>query len=165
MQMFKDFNDAIIADLPPSTLEEEQDVAMTILYWVLFIIMWAAMFVADIWDMAVFILYCIFDFSSAWEIFVQDELTPWAYYAMAAFAYGLFHGAYVVGMIILTIVEMYASDYQYTADDAGISMYNQEYFGVFFWIYIVVNTGAIAIPTSKLIWIFVENEEEENGFF
>ena len=51
-----------------------------------------------------------------------------------------------------------------TAANAFVSMEN-EYYGVFFWIFVVVNAVSIVIPLSKLIWVFVEDGEEENGFF
>jgi hypothetical protein len=31
--------------------------------------MWAIMLVPDGWDVAVFVLYALYDFSSAWELF------------------------------------------------------------------------------------------------
>ena len=51
VDLFKQFNDRVIEDLPPSTLEEEQDVVMEMIYWVMFIIMWCVMFIGDVWDM------------------------------------------------------------------------------------------------------------------
>lgn len=44
-------------------------------------------------------------------------------------------------------------------------MNNCVYYGAFFWIFIAINAGTIAIPTSKLIWVFVEEEEDQNGYF
>jgi len=59
---------------------------------------------------------------------------------------------------------MYFSDWQFTADIAMISMNNPDNYGAFFWAFIVVNSLAIVIPLSKLIWMFVEEEQEEDGF-
>jgi len=66
------------------------------------------MYIPDIWDTVVFILYAVFEFTSAYALFEQDELTPWAYYAMATFAYALIHALYLSALLVLTFVDMYA---------------------------------------------------------
>ena len=74
----------------------------------------------DGWDTAVFILYVIYDFSSAWELFKQDEWSPWAYYAIATFAYAVGHGGYSVALLVMTIVDMFFGEYRFEANNATI---------------------------------------------
>ena len=117
------------------------------------------MLLPDAWDIAVFSMYAIYDFSSAWEFFPQDELTPWAFYAIGTGAFGIIHGVYVAVCTVLTVIDMFGSEYRFETTTASISD------DVYFWVFISINTVAILIPTSKLIWIFIEEEEPENGFF
>jgi len=130
-----------------------------ILYWVLFVLMWGIMYVPDGWDIAVFVLYAMNDFGSAWELFPQDELTPWGYYAMGTLAFAVGHAGYVTACLVMTVIDMFVSEYQFVGNSSTIND------PVWFWVFIAVNLIAILIPLSKLIWIFVEQEQEENGFF
>jgi len=102
-------------------------------------------------------MYVIYDFASAWENFEQEEMTPWAFYAIGAVAVCLAHGAYTVVMIIMTVMDMFFSEYAATADTLFISVNNGEFGGAFFWGFIALNSAAIAVPLSKLIWIMVED--------
>ena len=97
------------------------------MYWVLFVALWIPAFLPDAWDIANFIMYVMYDFSSAWELFDQEDMTPWAYYAMGSLAVGLAHGAYHVVMIVLTIMDLFFSDYAATADSIAISVNNTEF--------------------------------------
>ena len=117
------------------------------------------MIIPDGWDVAVFIMYTLYDYSSAWELFPQDDLSPWAYYAFGAFGFGCAHAIYTIVLLVMTIIDMFSSEYRFEANNSSIQD------EVFFWSWIAVNSVAIAIPLSKLIWVFVEEEQPENGFF
>jgi hypothetical protein len=119
-QIFNDFNQAAVKALGPTAVQEEQDILTTVIYWVGFSLIWALHVAPDAWDTAVFILYVLYDFSSAWELFKQDELSPWAYYAIASFAFGIGHGGYVVALLVMTIVDMFFGEYRFEANNATI---------------------------------------------
>jgi len=65
----------------------------------------------------------------------------------------------VIACLIMTITDMYNGEYRFEPSHAMIQD------DVFFWAFIVINSLAIAIPLSKLIWIFVEEEQPEDGMF
>ena len=69
---------------------------------------------------------------------------------MGSLAFGIGHGGYVVACAVMTVIDLFFSEYAFEAARATVSG------DIMFWIYIAVNTIAILIPTSKLIWIFVE---------
>jgi hypothetical protein len=69
---------------------------------------------------------------------------------MGTLAFAIAHGGYTIFCLVMTIIDLFFGDYRFEAAYSTISD------DVFFWIYIAVNTVAILIPVSKLIWIFVE---------
>lgn len=127
--------------------------------------MWVFLVLPDIWDVVSFVLYVIYDFTSAWELFSEDEMSAWAYYAIGSLGGGLLHGGYMVASCAMTFVDMFVSDYVTTADTASISVNNPENMGAFFWGFLAINTINLAIPASKIIWMFMEEAEEEDGYF
>ena len=64
-----------------------------------------------IWDTTVFVLYVINGFGSAFEFFETEEFTPWAYYAIAVFAYALLEVVYNIVMIAICISDMFFESY------------------------------------------------------
>ena len=52
-----------------------------------------------------------------------------------------------------------------TAEMSTIAIASPITYGAFAWAYIVINVIYIAIPASKLIWVMIEEAEEEDGFF
>ena len=52
-----------------------------------------------------------------------------------------------------------------TPESSMISITSPISYGAFAWAYMAINAIYIAIPLSKLVWVFVEEGEEEDGFF
>lgn len=69
---------------------------------------------------------------------------------MGTLAFAIAHGGYTIALLVMTIVDLFFGEYRFEPANATIAS------DIFFWIYIAVNTVAILIPVSKLIWIFVE---------
>ena len=42
---------------------------------------------------------------------------------------------------------------------------NSTYYGLFYWIFMVVNSVAILIPVTKFVWVFIENELDDEWYF
>lgn len=146
---FKDFNEEAIDEMetygvvPP---QEEEDLAWIILYWVLYVGMWGILYVPGLYDTVIFIMYALYDFGSAWELYLEDHLTGWSYWAIASFVWSLIHMTYITFLLVYLIVEFCQPE-----PFVGI-IYQSPYL----WITIIFNSLALIPPLSKLIVVHIE---------
>ena len=101
-------------------------------------------------------MYCVYDFGSAWDIYLADHLTGWFYWAIAGFTWSLAQAIYLIVINIWIIVEMFLSEDEFKVENSILSD------AVWFWVFMAANLFSIIIPMSKLIVIFVELEHEED---
>ena len=69
------------------------------------------------------------------------------------------HAGFVVFMAVSTILEMFENEYAYEPKAATIAS-DEVFYG-----FIAINAIALLIPVVKLIWIFVEKDSPEPGYF
>ena len=60
---------------------------------------------------------------------------------------------------------MFGMEYRMTPGNAMIAINSSYTYGFVFYIYLAVQLVYGALPLSKLIWVLVEDLEEEDGFF
>ena len=128
-----------------------------ILYWLAFIAMWVCLFAPQVYDIVIFVLYAVYDFGSAWEVYLNDHLTGWSYWAIASFVYSALQAIYQMVILVYILIEMFFSGED--AFNIHTSILSDQ---IWFWAFMAANAVGLAIPMSKLIVIFQEIEEEDD---